>query len=117
MGFKLPKLLTDVDCEPIGYPGLVVQCWLNLTYDDWEPPEKPQAWETTYYYGLARMIEAVVIPAEYMDNGTALTCTIDGPRAIYDLLETPGFDQTIILWAIQQYQRQRQERMQAETKN
>lgn len=117
MGFKLPKLLTDIECEPIGYPGLVVKCWLNITYDVWKPPENGQEWETPYYYGLARMIESVTIPAEFTDTGKALVCTIDGPRAMYDLMATPGFDQTIIIWAIEQYQRQRQERLQAEIKN
>ena len=41
MAFKLPKLLTEIDCGPIGYPGLVVTCWLNPTFE--EEPHYP--WE------------------------------------------------------------------------
>lgn len=117
MGFKLPKLTTEIDCEPLGYPGLIVTCWLNPTYLEWEPPEKPQKWDTEYYYGLSRLIETITIPAAFTDNGRAVVAEVKDARAMYELLRTEGFDQTIVTWAIDQYQQQRQERLRVAAKN
>jgi len=116
MGFILPKLTTDVDCTPIGYEGLVVTCWLNLTYED-DPALGSEPWETLFYYGLGRIVECVTFPAEYTDTGEALTIATPDARAVYNLMQSEGFDQQIILWAVNQYHEQRQERMQAEAKN
>lgn len=117
MAFKLPKLTTDIDCGPIGYPGLVVRCWLNVTYDDWEPPEKPEKWDTLYYYGLGRLLETVLIPGEYTESGEAETVELPGGKAVYDLEHTRGFDAVILTWAVEQLGRERQARYRAELKN
>jgi len=115
--FKLPKLVTDIDCGPIGYPGLVVRCWLNLTYEPWEPPADPKPWDSLYYHGLGRIVEALVVPGEFTETGKAETVELADAKRIYDLLNTPGFDQSIIVWAMSRYDQERQERYRAELKN
>ena len=116
--FKLPKLTTDIDCEPLGYPGLVVRCWLNPTYEPWEPPaQDAKPWERMYFHGLSRIIEAVTFPAGYTASGVAETIEIPDEKAIYDLMYTPGFEQAIVNWAVEQYNKERQARYQVELKN
>ncbi len=115
--FKLPKLTTDIDCAAIGYPGLVVRCWLNITYDDRKEPESPKPWETMYYYGLGRILEELAVPGEFSESGQAETIPIPDAKAAYDLLNTPGFDQMIVNWAVEQFNQQRQERYRAALKN
>jgi hypothetical protein len=117
MGFQLPRLTTEIDCGPIGYPGLVVTCWLNVTYEDYKPPEKAKEWETQWFYGLGRILEAVTFPATMTDSGEPLIVTLSDARAVYDLAQTEGFDQQIINWALEQYRLQRQARLEAEAKN
>jgi hypothetical protein len=117
MPFKLPKLTTDIDCGPIGYPGLVVTCWLNVTAEQWEPPEKAEKWETLFYHGLARVFERFTFPPEMTDSGEAEVYEIPDARALYDLLNEPSFDQAIVIWAQSIYQDQRQARLEAELKN
>jgi len=117
MAFQLPKLTTDVDCEPIGYPGLLVTFWLNITPQPWEEPPHPEEWERPFYFGVARMIERVTFPPSCTDSGQAEVVEIPDAKAIYDLFNAPGFDQQIIIWAQSQYQDQRQARLQASVKN
>jgi len=117
MGFKLPKLTSDIDCGPIGYPGLVVRCWLNVTYQDYQPPEQPEPWETIWYHGLGRIVESVTFPEAFTDSGDVYTVTLPDGHAVYDLMMSEGFDQQIILWAMDQYNTQRQERLQVAAKN
>lgn len=117
MAFKLPRLTTDVDCEPIGYPGLLVTFWMNVSVEEWEAPEKGEPWETLFYHGLGRMIERVTFPEGMTDSGEAEVVEIPDARALYDLMNAAGFDQTIIIWSQSQYQDQRQARLQAEVKN
>jgi hypothetical protein len=117
MAFKLPRLTTDVDCEPIGYPGLVVTFWLNVTTEEWEPPEDAKDWDTLFYHGLGRMIDRVTFPADMVDGDEPEVWEIADGKALYDLMAADGFDQAIIIWSQSQYQDQRQERLQAEVKN
>ena len=117
MAFKLPKLTTDVDCEPIGYPGLLVTFWLNIVPDNYEAPEDGQPWETPLYHTLARMIERITFPEGMTDSGEEEVLEIDD-KSIYDLLTTPnGFEHAIITWAQSQYQDQRAARLEASAKN
>ena len=117
MAFKLPKLETDVDCEPIGYPGLTVTFWLNIQPDDYEPPEDGQPWDTLFYHGLARLVQRVTFPPTFTTSGEVEVLEIDSAEAMYDLLMDESFEQAIIVWAQGQYQEQRQERMAASVKN
>ena len=117
MAFKLPKLETDVDCEPIGYPGLVVTFWLNVTPQDYEPPEDGEPWETAFYHALGRIVERVTFPASMTDTDEPEVWDIPDGQALYALLTHEAFDQTIILWAQSQYQEQRAARLEASAKN
>lgn len=117
MAFQLPRLPADIDCGPIGYPGLVVRFWLNPDREDWEPPENGPEWETPFYHWLARVVEWVDFPPEMSDQAEGEKVEIPDGKALYDLMESPGFDQTIILWAQSQYQEQRAERLEASVKN
>jgi len=117
MAFQLPKLTTVIDCGPIGYPGLEVKFWLNLTYQEYEPPPDAMPWESTYFHALARMVEWVTFPAEMTDGDEPEVYEIGDALALWELWNTEGFDQQIILWAVTQYQSQRQERLRVEAKN
>ena len=117
MAFKLPKLTTDVDCEPIGYPGLVVRFWLNVTAEEWEAPEDAEPWETLFFHGLGRMIERIVFPPDMTDHNEEEVWDIPTAKSLYDLMNWDGFDQAIIIWSQSQYQDQRAARLEAERKN
>ena len=117
MAFKLPRLTTDVDCEPIGYPGLTVTFWMNVTAEDWEPPKDSKPWETMFYHGLGRIIERVTFPAEMVDGDEPEVWEIPDGKALYDLIKADGFDQAIVIWSQSQYQDQRQARLEASAKN
>jgi len=134
MAFKLPRLTTDVDCEPIDCPGLVVTFWLNVGYEEWNVPwahiedatekekerkrileERP--WETIFYHGLGRIIERITFPPSMTDGETAEVIDIPDGEALYNLMTTHDFDQALILWAQSIYQDQRAARMKVEAKN
>lgn len=140
MAFKLPKLTWDLDCGPLGYPGLVVTFLLNPELGEYKPPEQPWAdlrsrgdagpvregikvqreappWEGEFYWSLARIIEAVRVPAEYTTGGREETIPIDSAQAVYELERAPGFDPQVLHWALRQYSAQRQERLRVERKN
>lgn len=119
MALKLPRLQTTIDCEPLDYPGLEVVFWLNVTQpeQEWEPPEMPQAWDTMWYHGLARMIERVVIPAEFTDDGEELVIELADAEAVWKLERMPGFDPAILPWAIREFQAERSKRLEAERGN
>jgi len=136
MAFKLPVLTDELDCEPIGYPGLVVSLRLNPGYEDHEFPwegiedeakrDKERArvleaepWLSEFYHTLARMVDLVVFPAGMNDSDTGIPelWEIPDSKALYDLMFTPGFDQNIIIWTTGQYTERNQERLKAEVKN
>lgn len=117
MAFQLPKLTTVIDCGPIGYPGLEVEFWLNLTHLDYEAPPDALPWETPYFYALSRMVERVTFPVEMTDSDGPEVYEIDDAEALWGLWNTEGFDQQIILWAVTQYQQHRQDRLNVESKN
>ena len=134
MAFKLPVLTYELDCEPIGYPGLVVSLCLNLCLDDYKYPwagiedKEKQAkerrkildaepWLSEFYYGLGRIVESVTFPEGMTDTGEAEVLQVPDAKTLYDLLNTPGFDQSIITWATSQYTKHSQDRLKAEAKN
>lgn len=135
--FRLPRLTAAVDCGPIGYPGLEIHFWLNVTYDpdrvpdeDWlkeakrtaeeagkkEIPERP-IWDRDYFYSFGRIIDRVVVPGEYTADGQDLDLEIGDGRALHELVSTPGFEQNLVNWAAGQYYNLRAERLRAESKN
>ena len=136
LNFKLPRLTAEVDCGPIDYPGLKVHFWLNVTYDnewltdeEWremaakheeeegEELEPRPAWERDYYHGLGRIIDRVEVPGDYTADGEDLEIPIRSGKALYELMTTPGFEQSIVNWASAQYYDLKSERLKAELKN
>ena len=134
--FNLPRLTAEVDCEPIGYPGLLVHFWLNVTYDPdrvtdeaWakqatehkeatgEDPSPREAWESDYYYAYGRIVDRVSFPAELTAGGEPLEIRVGSGKALYDLMCSGGFEQDIILWAATQYYRLKDARLRTESKN
>ena len=116
MAIKLPKLTTDVDCEPLGYPGMVVTFWLNPSVDDYEPPEEGgEPWDTPFYHSIGRVMLSVFIPKG--EDAPAQTLKLGTAKALYDLERDPGGDSQLIMWVIQQYSNARDERLQAELGN
>ena len=119
MGFKLPRLTTDVDCGPLGYDGLVFRFWLNATNPekDWEAPDDPEPWERLWYVVIARVLERVIVPGGYTDSGEEEVIDIPDAKAAYELERMPGFEQGIIHWAFNVFGQERQERLATERKN
>ena len=116
MNITLPRLTHDLDCEPLGYPGLVVTLWVNPTYDDhvdpWDEETDPdkrrklrleildeEPWRSEYWYLMGRIIEAVTFPPEMVGKEEPVRIETPDAKALYDLAFTPGFDQEIIRWA------------------
>ena len=134
MAFKLPKLTTDIDCGPIGYPGLVVRFNLNPGFDPYAFPwaniddeekrdkEREKSirvtpWLAEFWYNLGRIVAAVVFPPEMTTSGQEETVELDGAEDVYSFMRTKGFEQNIIIWAAGQYHKQAQARLRAELKN
>lgn len=134
--FRLPELTTEVDCEPIGYPGLVVTFVLNLGYEahawPWEADEEAdhearalarreilaeRPWESEFYYGLGRMLKQVTFPGQMTESGAAEVVALPDGQAVYELMHMPGFEQNIIVWASARYNVEKQERLKAELGN
>jgi len=102
MGFKWPRLLYELDCEPIGYPGVVVEVVLNP-----EPLEEDRTYsgvqgDSEWYHSQARFLERVVVPGEYRDDGENWEYEIPDAQALWALEREPGFDARILLWAVSQ---------------
>ena len=126
MGFKLPVLETDADCGPMGYDGLVFTFWLNATNpeEDWvlpderDPPVKePEPWDKLWYNSFASALLRVTIPPEFSDTGEEEVIEIPDAKAVYELEQMPGFEPSLLIWALNQVSQQRQERLQVAAKN
>jgi len=128
MGFKLPPLTTDVDCEPLGYPKLMFRFWLNpwnpedgeewIAPDKRDPPvEKPEEWDRLWYWSVARILQCVLIPGKFSDTGKDEVIDIPDMQAAYDLERMPRFESKMLNWALDALQKERQERFQAAVKN
>ena len=127
MGFKLPRLTTDVDCEPLGYPGLLFTFWLNPTpadLDEWiapadrDPPvENPEPWDLPWLATVAGTFDRVTIPGAYTDSGEEEVIEIPDAKAVYDLVEMPGFEPRILNWALEALRVERTERFKVAVKN
>ena len=126
MGFKLPRLTTDVDCEPLGYPGLVFTFWLNATNpsEEWlspaerDPPvTEPEPWDLPWLHVVAGTFDRVTIPGAYTESGEEEVIEIPDAKAVYDLHGMPGFEQKLLNWALEVLRLERLERFQVEAKN
>lgn len=120
MPIKLPRLTWDLDCEPLGYPGIVFTFWLNPPIDI-IPEEKPKGkepWhEDAFHRNLAIVLDSVTIPAEYTGGDDALVVEMADAKALWDLQHEEGFDPQLVLWASRCYQDQRLERLRTAAKN
>lgn len=134
MAFKLPKLTTDIPCDEIGYPGLVVRFVLNPGYDPYAFPwadiddkerrdkEREKAiaatpWLSEFWYNLGRIVAAVIFPPGMTSSGQEETVEIEGAEDLYSLMHAKGFEQNIVIWAAGQYRKQADARLRAELGN
>ena len=133
MGFRLPRLTTDVDCEPLGYPGLVFTFWLNpmpadqkAWRDEWiapadrDPPvaaEDLEPWDLPWLMTVAHVFDRITVPAEYTDSGEEEIIEIPDAKAVYDVFEMPDFEPKILNWALESLRVERNERFQVAAKN
>ena len=126
MEFQLPVLTHDVDCGPLGYPGLVFTFWLNATNpeEEWlspeerDPPElEPEPWDRLWYVSYARALLRITIPPKFSDTGKEEVLEIPDAEAAYELERMPGFDRSILHWALAKVGEERQERLESAVKN
>ena len=117
MKFKLPRLEGWVDVPR--YPGLQVLCWLNPTNDgeEYKPPDNPQPWDTAWLQGYASLFLKMRVPAELSDGDEEQIIELGSARAIYDLMRTDGFDQSILPITMGAWTDQRHTLMELELKN
>lgn len=117
MGFKLPRLTRDVDCEPLGYPGLVLVLWLNTDSQDWQPPQDAQPWDRYGWWQVSRIVERVIVPGDYSEDGEEQVIELPDQKAVYDLSNADGFDPAILTWAIEAWRKHRTDWLQSELGN
>lgn len=118
MRFKnIPRLTHVLDCGEIGLPGMELELVLNPSLEEFVPPENPQEWETESYDRYARWFKSLRVPAEFSESGEEEVLTIDGPQAVFELERSPGFDPSVLGWAIEQYVEHRAEWLEEERKN
>jgi len=112
---KLPRLTWELDCAPIGYPGLGLVFWLNPPL----PAEETQAngkepWNTDFYRTLGRILLEAHVPASMSDKGVEETVELGTAEAGWRL---ERLEPQLPVWGLRQYSGQRQERLQAALKN
>lgn len=116
MGFQLPRLETEIDCAPLGYPGLIAVYWLNPVYK--EPQEDgPAPWDRAWYRSLGEMLIRLEVPGSMTDSGKPETIEVGGAKALWDLEHTPGFDYQIVTWSASRLASERAKRMEDSVKN
>lgn len=117
MALALPRLETEIDCAPLGYPGLRVVYWLNVTYHE-EPEESgEEPWDKPFYHQMGRQLLRVIVPAEYTDDNQEQVIEVGSAQALWELERMPGLDAHIIIWSASMIARQRSQRMEDALKN
>ena len=120
MAIKLPRLTWDLDCEPLGYPGIVFTFWLNPPLDVAEEPKKgvlkKEPWDDAFFHNMAAVMDQVTVPDEYTGDGDLVVETPDA-KAVWELQTKVFPDPQIVLWASGRYRDQRAERLQVAAKN
>ena len=116
-GIVLPRLTNTVDCGPIGYPGIVVEFWLNPPIHEDNASGADDPWETVFYRQMAYIIERVRISGDYTEDGEELVLEVQDAKALWDLEHRGDFDSQILTWTWGQHSRDRNERLQTERKN
>lgn len=117
MGLLLPVLTRDVDCEPLGYPGIVLTLRLNVSEAEYQAQGEQQPWDRYGYFWVSRIVERVFVPAQYTDTGEDLAFELPDAKAAYDLMHQDDFDSNILTWAVEAWRQKRLEWLQADVKN
>ena len=133
MKWNLPRLTWELDCEPLGCPGVKIVFWLNADIEmknvpSWSKVEgeekqrealkKAPAWDNWFYYQILHCVDWIVVPAQYLKDAEGETrVTFASAQEVWEFEHAPGFDPQILQWALKQYSAQRQARLQAEAKN
>ena len=116
-GITLPRLETAVDCAPIGYPGIEVVFWLNPPFHEDEATGADDSWDTVWYRQMGRVIERVIVPGDYTEDGEASVLGVGGAQELWELERDDDFDPQILTWAFGVYAQERAERTRTERKN
>lgn len=106
MGFKWPKLTHTLE-NVAGYKGVRVEVVLNP-----DPlPEREysgKGHDTWTYHRWAQIIERIVIPGEYRDDGQEYVVDVDGdPKVVWELEQSDDFDTRILLLTMSDWGRAR----------
>ena len=119
MGLMLPRLTRDVDCEPLGYPGIVLTLHLNVDANQaYQPPEDAQPWDRYGYWYLTQIIDRIHVPGSYTEGGEDELLELDNCELAYKLMhDGDGFDANILTWAIEAWRQSKAEWLLAEVKN
>ena len=115
MGFNLPQYTGWVDVP--FYAGMEMECWLNPVKDDWEPPENPEPWDNEYWYAYGRLFKRLRVPAGMTGDGEEQVIELGSAKAVYELTDTPGFDQGILPRVMAAWGEQREALLEAAQKN
>jgi hypothetical protein len=133
MKWNLPRLTWELDCEPLGYPGLTVVFWLNIDIDTSNVPSwaniedeetrtkavrEADAWDAWPYFEALHAVESIRIPARYLHEAQGdQEVRFASAKEVWEFEHVPGFDPQILQWAMRQYRAQRQERLKVASKN
>ena len=118
MGFKWPRLVHELDCGPIGLPGVVVEMCPNPEPLPGGMTFSGKDWDKATYHGQARFFWRVIIPAQYREDGEAWAYDIDqSAEKLWNLEQEAGFDSRIILWAMSEIARTRYQAISVAEKN
>ena len=125
MGLRLPRLTREVDCEALGYPGIMLTFWLNLDDEEWQPPKVPEGkkanpWDRFAWWRMARAIDKIVVPAKYVegsepDDEPTVYEIVDRQTA-WELADSGGYSD-ILIWAVNAYNQCRNEWLASAVKN
>ena len=123
MGFTLPPFEGQIDCAPLGYPGMAFDLLLNPPYaGEYEAPKQkkgqppPPEWTDGYWYGMGRLFLRVHIPEQYRNDDQEVV-ELGSGKAVYDLAHTKGFDPRVVPWVFGEFVNRRTELTEAAVKN
>ncbi len=93
MEFILPKLTGWV--KILCYPGMEIECWLNYNKETDDYPTGKAPWETAWYALLGDMFLRLKVPAQFNRTEQEEIIELGTAKAVYDLLQMPGFDKSL----------------------
>ena len=119
---KFPETYHELDCEGIGYPGVLVTLWVNPPAGREPAPlgakladvPKLLGGQVEFYRESAAIVRAVELPEAY---GGPERIEIATAHDLYELERRPGFDPLIVAWALREWRLHRLDWMVAAAKN